>query len=57
MSTSCNVKMNAKSIERAKYIIHHWRNVVLGRRYDAWCEIHNEEVFELELSHDKNMGN
>ena len=38
-----------------KYYFDIWRNNVSFKKYDEWCEIHNEELNEIEYASNNDL--
>ena len=49
------IKAHNKNKMDIKYYFDKWVKYVEFRKYDQWCEIHNEELLEQEYSEKSNM--
>ena len=38
-----------------RYYFDKWRLNISFRKYDQWCELHNEEILEQEFATENNM--
>ena len=38
-----------------KYYFNLWRKITLFNKYDKWCDIHNDELREIEFAQNNNM--